>query len=330
MIITESILHIVDNSSGQLVFSTNKLDLSNEEVYDFVRQKIDRLFFSDSKHGYLNDDNHFIKMLRNEEHDFGQKSKMLATHFYSALERTEDGDYGDLLVATCTDEDKLFYVIMKIAYQKSFTHAVDYDDEILTNKIIPHKAIYRTSGIVRDESVLFNLNDQTYKLHDKIYTVDNERSAYLAEHFLKLEPEASIKEQIGEIKKAVKVAAKQYHPDVTEVMIETQNAIYESLEENGKIDVKTVGKKVFGDNMSAQSHYLERLEEAYVPDEIIPIDPQETEKKFSLQKLKLDNGIELLIPVELYKDKSVVEFIVGEDGTTSVILKNIETIKNRF
>lgn len=330
MIITESILHIVDNSSGQLVFSTNKLDLSDEDVYDFIRKKLDRIFYGDTKHGYLSDDNHFLKMLRNTDNDFHHKSKMLATHFYSALERTEEGEYGDLLVATCTDEDQEFYVVMKIAYQQSFTHIVEYDEDILTNKIIPHKAIYRSSGITKDEAVLFNITKQTYRLQDKIYTVDNESSRYLAEHFMKLEPEASVSEQISEMKKAIKNAAKQFHPDTSTIMIDTQTAVYESIEEHGKIDVEIVGEKVFGNNMSARSAYHEKLEEAYITEEIVPLDKEQAEKKFGSQKLKLDNGIEIIIPIDLYKDKSVVEFITNEDGTTSVVLKNIETIKNRF
>jgi hypothetical protein len=330
MIITESILHIIDNSSGQLVFSTNKLDLSNEEVYEFVRKKLDRIFHGDSKHGTIADDNHFYKMLNDESQDFQQKSKMLATHFYSALERAEDAEYGDLLVATCTENNQFFYVIMKVAYQKSFTHIIEYDEEILTNKIIPHKAIYRSSGISKDEAVLFNVTKKAYKVQDKYYTIDNERSAYLSEYFLKLEPENSINEQITQVKKAVKQTAQAYNENIDEIMIETQNAIYENIELAGKINVKTVGDKVFGTNMSAKSSYLEKLDELYITEEIVPLSVTQAEKKFGLQKLRLDNGIELLIPVDLYKDKSVVEFITNEDGTTSVILKNIESIKNRF
>jgi hypothetical protein len=36
------------------------------------------------------------------------------------------------------------------------------------------------------------------------------------------------------------------------------------------------------------------------------------------------------LPLELYKDPDVVEFINNPDGTTSVIIKNIEKIKNLF
>ena len=45
---------------------------------------------------------------------------------------------------------------------------------------------------------------------------------------------------------------------------------------------------------------------------------------------KNDNGIELSIPIELYRDPDVVEFINNPDGTTSVMIKNIEKIKNLF
>ncbi len=54
------------------------------------------------------------------------------------------------------------------------------------------------------------------------------------------------------------------------------------------------------------------------------------EKKYQKQKLKLDNGIEITVPVELLKNKDVIEFINQEDGSLEVVLRNIDSIKNSF
>jgi hypothetical protein len=54
------------------------------------------------------------------------------------------------------------------------------------------------------------------------------------------------------------------------------------------------------------------------------------ERKYSKQKFKLDNGIEITIPSEIYENKEMVEFINNPDGSVSVLIKNIESILNKF
>ena len=46
-------------------------------------------------------------------------------------------------------------------------------------------------------------------------------------------------------------------------------------------------------------------------------------KKFEKQCLTTDTGIELRIPMEQYQNPDNVQFITNEDGTISVLLKNI-------
>lgn len=52
--------------------------------------------------------------------------------------------------------------------------------------------------------------------------------------------------------------------------------------------------------------------------------------KLQRQKLKLDNGIEITIPLDLFYDPDVIELSNNPDGTISVTIKNIESIKNMF
>ena len=54
-----------------------------------------------------------------------------------------------------------------------------------------------------------------------------------------------------------------------------------------------------------------------------------TVRKYEKQCLKTDTGIELKIPMEQYQNPEQVQFITGEDGTISVLLKNIGHIITR-
>ena len=68
-----------------------------------------------------------------------------------------------------------------------------------------------------------------------------------------------------------------------------------------------------------------------VPEKIVfeEIDDSRQLKKFENQKLSLSNGIELIVPNNIYQDAESVEFIQNEDGTYSILIKNIEDIKNQ-
>ncbi|HHQ7169762.1 TPA: nucleoid-associated protein, partial [Streptococcus pneumoniae] len=52
-------------------------------------------------------------------------------------------------------------------------------------------------------------------------------------------------------------------------------------------------------------------------------------KKFENQKLSLSNGIELIVPNNVYQDAESVEFIQNENGTYSILIKNIEDIQSK-
>ena len=55
-----------------------------------------------------------------------------------------------------------------------------------------------------------------------------------------------------------------------------------------------------------------------------------SEKKYGKQKLKLSNGIELIVPLDVYRDPNLIEFINNPDGTISVTIKNVEEVINRI
>ena len=54
-----------------------------------------------------------------------------------------------------------------------------------------------------------------------------------------------------------------------------------------------------------------------------------TTRKLEKQHLTLDSGIEIKIPMELYNNEDDIEFITNEDGTMSMIIKNINNIVSK-
>jgi len=71
---------------------------------------------------------------------------------------------------------------------------------------------------------------------------------------------------------------------------------------------------------------MERVEEAGV-NKVVDLEGKKPEKKLTVHKIKMDNGIQLDIPVDIYRDRNIIEFVNNPDGTISIIIKNISKIK---
>ena len=67
----------------------------------------------------------------------------------------------------------------------------------------------------------------------------------------------------------------------------------------------------------------EKLEKYNMSNEVVKPKNETTIRKFQTQRLVTDTGIELVIPMEDYKNPDKVEFVTQSDGTISVLLKNI-------
>jgi hypothetical protein len=143
-------------------------------------------------------------------------------------------------------------------------------------------------------------------------------------------PEESTKDNIKQLKRAVVNIADKYDVPEHEALATTQNVIFESAGEDGVIDVANVGEQVFKGNESAKVAYREAIAERELHTAIKVENPERLEKKYRMQRFKLDSGIEISIPMDVYQDRDKVEFITNDDGSMSLVIKDIESIINKF
>ena len=93
-----------------------------------------------------------------------------------------------------------------------------------------------------------------------------------------------------------------------------------------------IAQKVFKENVSARMAFQEEMTEKGVIEQtpLVKEVKEISEKKFGKQKLKLSNGIELILPLDVYRNPDLIEFVNHPDGTLSVTIKNVEEIVNRL
>lgn len=330
MEIKKAILHIIDREAGSLICSQAELDLKEYAVKQYLDSVLKRLEKAEYKSGILNDSSDFYHLTTNKELDFIEKSSEMAQMVFDSLAISEDAPSGDLLVvelAEINGTPKLG--LLKFNYKPSFTHHVTYVEDKMQNNIIINKTIFPSMTQRIDECCLINLETFELEIVEKKYSFEGQKRLFFTERFLQVDPKPTVTENLKIIKKAVKEVAGRYNEEEYVSMSQTQQAIFESIEEDGIISKEKIADVVFENNESAKQEYFEIIEQTKFSEEI-PSNVPKYEKKYSKQKFKLTNGIELSVPTDIFKDKELIEFINNPDGTISVMIKNVEEVVSKF
>lgn len=329
MEIREAILHVLDLEASSLICSQQELNLGDYAVKTYLEGVMKKFDNSDFKTGLLDETNELFATISNETISFIEKSEAIAQKFYDCVVQGEEIPSGDLLYFRAEQEFEEYIGIFKLNYKPSYTHFVEYADDKMLNNIIINKTILPNVTQKVEEGVLINLSQKTFNLVEKKYKFDGRKVNYFSEILLKTEATPTVQENIKIVKKAVKEIADKYNEEKYVSLSNIQQAVYESIESEGKISNERIAEAVFENNISAKAEYIERVERTNF-DEDIPVNVPKYEKKYSKQKLKLANGIEMIIPVDVYKNTDLIEFINNPDGTISVMIKNVDEIINKF
>lgn len=330
MEIKKAVLHIIDREAGSLICSQAELDLKEYAVKQYLDSVLKRLEKAEFKTGILNDHSDFYRLITNSELEFVEKSSEMAQMVFDSLAISEDAPSGDLLVvelAELNGTPKLGMI--KFNYKPSFTHHVTYLDDKMQNNIILNKTIFPSMSQRIDECCLINMESFDLEIVEKKYSFEGQNRLFFSERFLQVDPKPTVTENLKIIKKAVKEVANKYNEEEYVSMSQTQQAIFESIEDEGIINKEKIAEAVFNTNESAKKEYFEIIEQTKFSEEI-PSNIPKYEKKYSKQKFKLTNGIELSIPSDIFKDKDLIEFINNPDGTISVMIKNVEEVVSKF
>ena len=141
----------------------------------------------------------------------------------------------------------------------------------------------------------------------------------------------SQKTKLDLVTKAVEQINKKYYDDDFEQKMKTKSVLHEECAKTeGPIKVEEIVEKVFKEAApEIKEEFVEKLEKYKLPKEEIKIQSEKTTKKLEKQFLTTDSGIEINIPMEEYNNKQHVEFITNQDGTISVLIKNVNRITSK-
>lgn len=330
IIIRNAILHIMDSTVGMPVLSDALLELG-PDLNEFLRGHIYKIASSDDvKSCRFKEESYMHQLLEDfKEENLIQISQEIGRHLYTIMNQNIAIPSGDLLIVTYQMHSKKYLALLKMNYKEYYIHATGTDVYGNVNDMIKQKATLPSETSKLSEAVLIGLEDYYIELVEKKYEINGTKMNYLSQVFLECSSRLSSKAKLNIVTKAVEQLKEKYFEDEYDKHMEVKSILREEYLEQGAIHTKEIGEKIFRDNPEIQKEYIEKLEKYNIAEEVVKPKNQQTLKRLEKQFLTTDSGIEINIPIDIYKDKNTVEFITNTDGTISVLIKNINQLSSK-
>ncbi|SKC84740.1 nucleoid-associated protein [Maledivibacter halophilus] len=333
IIVDRLIVHVLDISVGTPVLANLEYNLDSN-IKEYIENHILKIFKDiDLKKVYFkNDDNNIKKnclVLKNKKEDFVDVSKDIASMIYFFINQNPDIPSADLVCTLFEKDGCEYFGILKFNYKESYIHFIQEDDGGRDVRIIKQKTALPTTSQKIDECIIINMNDLSILLKEKKYEIDGEKQLYLSKKILQSTEVLSDKEKVDIINKASKKVVKKYCNDDVTKMAEIRNAMAKSFEDSSTINIEEIGDKVFTGNLEIQKIYAEEIEKQGLKEKSVTVNENVEKRINKKQRLVTDDGIEIKLPTSYMTRKDKVEFVTNIDGTISILLKNINEIKDK-
>lgn len=332
--IKQVIVHILDATVGMPVLSDTLIDFGSEFA-EFLREHIFKIVAGDDcKYcEFYREQSEIYQLLETyDDEQFIEVSKQIADYLYAIMNSNVEIPSADLVVVRFKAGEEEYLGLLKMNFKTSYTHRTVSQEEGNRNEIVRYKAVLPSETQRLQEAAIINLLDFKVTLLEKKYEINGEKTNYFSYLFLKCASHLSHKSKLSIVTKAVETVQKDHYDEYSqyEAHMRAKSIIQEELNENGGFRVEELADKIFEEEPELKVAFQDKIEKYDMVKEEIKPQSETTVRKYQKQHLLTDTGIEIKIPMEQYKDSKSVEFITNQDGTISVLIKNIGHLQARF
>ncbi|NQJ72214.1 nucleoid-associated protein [Streptococcus suis] len=320
--VKKAIIHQFSPDDTELVLADQLLTVS-PKIEEYLRKKIERVFSDEAKTGQFEPDNPFLDYLKD---DLLTNSVKIAGLWKEEFSISENLKTNDLIFIEFERNGVEHFAFLRIALRENLAHVGSESDSPLkiTQNNLPG------AGSTPDEALVINLQTSKYYLIEKRIKHNGAFLHYFSDNLLQVTPAISAKKSIKAVEQTAQKIADNFHQGDFQFQSKVKSAIFNHLEEDNELSPEKLADQLFDNNLTARLNFVDQLKEV-IPEKISfdEIDSSRQLKKFENQKLSLSNGIELIVPNAVYEDAESVEFIQNDNGTYSILIKNIEDIKSK-
>lgn len=327
MEIIKVVLHSLDTQREMPVCSSFEVDSDDSTTLAFAENAMGTIMNSSSMQWARFEDQSQMKVmceaLYQNPASFMDITRDMSYEMFKLMKDNPAITNGDLMFVLFSIEDVLYLGAAKYNYKTLMTRRIENIRDGQSIYIVKDSSLFASMRNKADEGFIISLMHMDIALVDKKYEINGDKEFYLKEHFLKCTSEYSQKEKLEIFNKVTKNIEDKYIGDDLEKKARIKKAVVESIEEDNLLSVQKAVESAFDPQDEVGQLYKDALEKAGIDNENIQISESQIKRKYQMQKIITESGIELKIPVDYYSDPSKLEFISNGDGSISLVIKDI-------
>lgn len=315
-------MHMLDFEYRKIYHSTDFVDM-NETSIDYYRKKVEKALNSPSLKELTVGSLHEMmlrsdKMIESDE-EFIKQAHEMTDKLFALGSVIEEMPNSNVLFVDCYKNGERYVAALKLNYRYIPMSVIDEENIRITKKqVLP------TMGSPVDEAIVVNVDAKKLFLIEKKYMIDGRMDFYLNAQWIKGEEKLTDKQKMSTMKKVVKKMDDIYNVNDGKALPLMKHEIQERIDTNQPVKPLEIVKKVLESDGQAQ-------EESEIMMKDLGIDEEDRIESLSLTsmdkcKLVLDDDIEISLPIEEYLSGDKVEKVKQEDGTYSILLKDVSEV----
>ncbi len=313
---------MLDFEHRKIFHSTAFVDL-NETTIDYYHKKLEKALKSPTMKELTVGSMHELmlrseKMLENED-NFMKQAHDLTDQLYQLGAVIEEMPNCNVLFVDCIKDGEKHIVILKLNYR---TIPMSIVEEGIVR--ITKQQVLPTAGATVDEAIIINMDTKQLYLIEKKYMIDGKNDYYLNPQWIKGEEQLTDKQKFNTMKKVIRKMDDIYNVNDGKALPLMKQEINEKIETHQPVKPLEIVKKVLEKDYQAQEESELMLKDLGISEE----DKIQSISTTSMDmcKLVLDDEIEVSLPIDEYLQGSHLEKRKEEDGTYSIILKDIKEV----
>ncbi len=328
--IKKSIVHILNSENDNLILSNNEIQY-DLDFQEYLKSHIKRIMEGDDARSCEFRENSTVLNIIKTQENFIKMSQLISKDLFTHMKQHVNIPSGNFIILEFEYQSSRWLAFLKINYISTYTYETEESKFGEINKVVNYSNAFPKSKTTKlKEAALINLENFSVRVLEKKFEVNGIRANYFSGLYLKCKGELPTKTNIKIIKNTLDLVRDKYLVDAAE---KSRNSLgfkailMEQFEEKGFLDTNQLAEILFNTKEEAKKEFIERLSKFNLNEsKIIPIN-NETIEKICTHKVITNLGIEIKIPIN-NANYSNVDFISEENGSMTIVISNIESVKN--
>ncbi len=339
VILERTIVHVLDQNGDEPLLTSRELEM-NEQLQAFVAQHIIKALSAEGnkKLSFFNPQGAAYRatqsMYDTITDRFVEASQEYAKWMFQVMQENPIVPSADLIVATFLSGGERFVALLKMDYQTSFVHDIQFGEAGFKVDLISQD-ISLPSTRQRLSKCAFIKLPQPGAEYDMVVidrplkSEDGTLCEYFTKQFLQASRVVDYMDKTRIVRDSMEKWIRRNMKDEVSTSIELRKEMDEAYVNGAEINPIELTEQMIDDTVKKEK-FLEELERAGVDtDEAFLVDKKWVGKKFKTKAIKTDTGITIRGNFELFHDATKVQIIRNGDGTVDYIIKNVRNIQER-